>query len=210
MEKYMSKTREDYGSGVTRPSTSQDTHFELKGQFRKELCENTFSGSEHEDAKEHIEKVLKIVDLFHILKEVILFYNRLDIPTQKILDSKGAIPSKSTADAKIAIQEMAEYSQKWHNGTSSKTKSTKNSDGLAAIQAQLNNLSKEIKKVNEKVHDVQEAHEVKVLDAIDHNLPQKEKDLGSFTLPCFINKVCFDKALVDISSWTYLRMMMSL
>ncbi|GKB38714.1 hypothetical protein Tco_0883656 [Tanacetum coccineum] len=36
----------------------------------------------------------------------------------QILDSKGAIPSKTAADAKVAIQEMAEYSQKWHNGTS--------------------------------------------------------------------------------------------
>ncbi|GJS40062.1 retrovirus-related pol polyprotein from transposon TNT 1-94 [Tanacetum coccineum] len=40
--------------------------FELKGQFLKELRENTFSGSDNEDANEHIEKVLKIVDLFHV------------------------------------------------------------------------------------------------------------------------------------------------
>ncbi|GKC14658.1 hypothetical protein Tco_1011440 [Tanacetum coccineum] len=39
---------------------------------------------------------------------------------------------------------MAEYSQKWHNGTS-RGRSTKTSDGLAAIQAQLNNLGREIK-----------------------------------------------------------------
>ncbi|GKC79427.1 retrovirus-related pol polyprotein from transposon TNT 1-94 [Tanacetum coccineum] len=227
MEQYMSKTRGDYGSGVTRPTINQDTHFELKGQFLKELHDNTFSGSEHEDANEHIEKVLEIVDLFHIpkitqdqimlrafpvsltgaasrwlrnqpsgsittwevlktkflnkycppartakkmeeinnfqqepdeslfrawerfkellmkcpqhyltdMQEVILFYNGLDVPTRQILDSKGAIPSKTAADAKIAIQEMAEYSQKWHNGTSSRTRSTKTSDGLAAIQA---------------------------------------------------------------------------
>ncbi|GJX42975.1 hypothetical protein Tco_0259651 [Tanacetum coccineum] len=68
MEQYMSKTRGDYGSGVTRPTINQDTHFELKGQFLKELRDNTFSGSEHEDANEHIEKVLEIVDLFHIPK----------------------------------------------------------------------------------------------------------------------------------------------
>ncbi|GKD90568.1 retrotransposon protein [Tanacetum coccineum] len=43
-------------------------------------------------------------------------------------------------------------------------------------------------------------HEVKILDVIDHNLPQKEKDLGSFTLPCFINNVCFDTALVDLGT----------
>ncbi|GKE94915.1 retrovirus-related pol polyprotein from transposon TNT 1-94 [Tanacetum coccineum] len=68
MEQYMSKTQENYGSGVTRPMINQDTPFELKGQFLKELHDNTFSGSEHEDANEHIEKVLEIVDLFHIPK----------------------------------------------------------------------------------------------------------------------------------------------
>ncbi|GKA01928.1 hypothetical protein Tco_0674593, partial [Tanacetum coccineum] len=29
---------------------------------------------------------------------------------------------------------------------------------------------------------------------------QKEKDLGSFTLPCFINNVFFDNALVDLGA----------
>ncbi|GJW36610.1 retrovirus-related pol polyprotein from transposon TNT 1-94 [Tanacetum coccineum] len=72
------------------------------------------------------------------------------VPTRQILDSKGAVAIMTTVDAKIAIQEIAEYSQKWHNGTS-KTRSTKTSNGLAAIQAQLNNLGREIKKVNEKV-----------------------------------------------------------
>ncbi|GJZ11727.1 DNA-directed DNA polymerase [Tanacetum coccineum] len=44
------------------------------------------------------------------MQEVILFYNRLDIPTRQILDSRGAIPTMTAADAKRAIQEMAEYS----------------------------------------------------------------------------------------------------
>ncbi|GJX40929.1 hypothetical protein Tco_0255919 [Tanacetum coccineum] len=93
----------------------------------------------------------------HYLTEmqgVILFYNGLGIPTRQILDSRGAIPSKTAADAKVAIQEIAEYSQKWHNGTS-RSRSTETSDGLAAIQAQLNNLGREIKKVNEKVYAAQ-------------------------------------------------------
>ncbi|GJT21119.1 hypothetical protein Tco_0891056 [Tanacetum coccineum] len=246
MEQYMSKTRADYGSGVVRPKIEDKDNFELKGQFLKELRTNTFSGSDHEDANEHIEKVLEIVDLFHIpnitidqvmlrafpmsltgaasrwlrnkptgsittwedlktkflskycppartakkieeinnfqqepdenlyqawerfkellmkcpqhylteMQEVVLFYNGLDVPTRQILDSRGAIPSKTAADAKTAIQEMAEYSQKWHNGTS-RVRSTETSDGLAAIQAQLNNLGREIKKVNEKVYAAQ-------------------------------------------------------
>ncbi|GJX19162.1 mitochondrial proton/calcium exchanger protein-like protein isoform X1, partial [Tanacetum coccineum] len=49
---------------------------------------------------------------------------------------------------------MVEYSQKWHNGTS-RSRSTETSDGLTAIQAQLNNLGREIKKVNEKVYAAQ-------------------------------------------------------
>ncbi|GJS37749.1 putative reverse transcriptase domain-containing protein [Tanacetum coccineum] len=35
---------------------------------------------------------------------------------------------------------------------------------------------------------------------INNSIPQKEKDLGSFTLPCFINNVCFDNALVDLGT----------
>nr|GEV62110.1 hypothetical protein [Tanacetum cinerariifolium] len=174
IEQYMSKTRANYGSWVARPKIKNKDNFELKGQLLKELRTNTFSGSDHEDANEHTEKVLEIVDLFHIpnitinhvmlrafhmyltraMHELILFYNGLRIPTRQILDSRGAIPSKSAADAKVAIQEMAEYSQKCHNETS-KSRSTETSHRLAAIQAQLNNLGREIKKVNEKVYAAQ-------------------------------------------------------
>ncbi|GJV11265.1 hypothetical protein Tco_1352806 [Tanacetum coccineum] len=200
MEQYMSKTRADYGSRVVRPKIKENDSFELKGQFLKKLRSNTFSGSDHEDANEHIKKVLEIVDLFHIpnitvdqvmlrafpmsltgavsrwlrnkptgsittwedlktkflskycpptrttkkmeeinnfqqevdenlyhawerfkellmkcpqhyltkMHEVVLFYNGLDVPTRQILDSRGAIPSMTAADAKKAIQEMAE------------------------------------------------------------------------------------------------------
>nr|GEZ60130.1 hypothetical protein [Tanacetum cinerariifolium] len=170
MEQYISKTHRDYGSGVTRPSISQDTHFELKGQFLKELHDNTYSGSEHKDANEHIEKVLEIFDLFYILKvtqdRIMLRAFPVSLtgaasrwlknqPSGSITTWEGDIPSKTAADAKIAIYEMAEYSQKWHNGTSSKTRSTKTYDGLATIQAQLNSLGIGIKKVNEKVYAAQ-------------------------------------------------------
>ncbi|GJZ40750.1 homeodomain-like protein [Tanacetum coccineum] len=50
---------------------------------------------------------------------------------------------------------MADHSQKWYNETSTRCRSTKTSDGLAAIQAQLNNLGREIKKANEKVYAAQ-------------------------------------------------------
>ncbi|GJR69330.1 DNA-directed DNA polymerase [Tanacetum coccineum] len=223
---------------------------------------------------------------------------------------------------------MAEYSQKWHNGTSSRSRSTDTSDGLAAIQAQLNYLGREIKKVNKKVYtaqfgspfqpggqyraaglgfyqrnngnfsyparretmeeslskfmtksakrheensniikeiraftdiairnqgasiktlelqigqmskilqergfgslpsstktnpkdqvksistaiaDLSEIHnfdhgpyaEARRVNILDNNMPQKENDPGSFTLPCLINNIYFDKALVDLGA----------
>nr|GEX70208.1 hypothetical protein [Tanacetum cinerariifolium] len=151
MEEYICKTRGDYGSGITRPKIDSNDHFELKGQFLKELRDNTFSGLDHEDANEDIKKAHEIVDLFripsitqdHIMLQafpmsltgvVILFHNGVEVTTRQILDSKGAIPTKIAADAKNAIQEMAGYSQKWHNKTSN-TRSTKTSDGLDTIQA---------------------------------------------------------------------------
>ncbi|GJY41488.1 hypothetical protein Tco_0428758 [Tanacetum coccineum] len=118
MEEYMTKTREDYRSGIARPKINENARFELKGQFLKELNDNTFSGLDNEDANEHIEKVLEIVELFHI-PEVTqdqimlrvfhiyvgsdLVYKGLDMPTRQILDSNGAIPSMKATDAKKAI-----------------------------------------------------------------------------------------------------------
>ncbi|GKF01816.1 retrovirus-related pol polyprotein from transposon TNT 1-94, partial [Tanacetum coccineum] len=67
MEQYMSKTRTDYRSGVARPKIKEKDSFEMKVQFIKELRENVFSGSDNEDANEHIEKVLEIADLLHVL-----------------------------------------------------------------------------------------------------------------------------------------------
>ncbi|GJW55957.1 reverse transcriptase domain-containing protein [Tanacetum coccineum] len=266
MEQYLSKTRTDYGSGVARPKIDNKYQFELKGKFLKELRENIFSGSDNEDANEHIEKVLKIVDLFHVpnitvdqlmlrvfpisftgaasrwlkneptgsiktwedlktkllnkycppgrtakktkeinnfqqepdethyqalerfkellikfpqhylteIQEVILFYNGLDVPTRQILDSRGAIPTKTAADAKKAIQEMAEYSQKWHNGTF-RGRSTETSDELATIQAQLNNLGRDIKKVNEKIYAAQVGCEQCKGPHYTKDCPQKEE-----------------------------------
>ncbi|GJV25181.1 hypothetical protein Tco_1377876 [Tanacetum coccineum] len=66
MEEYMMNTREDYGLSIDRPKILEKDHFKLKGQFLTKLRDNTFSGSDNDDANEHIEKALMIVDLFHI------------------------------------------------------------------------------------------------------------------------------------------------
>ncbi|GJS06844.1 hypothetical protein Tco_0363640 [Tanacetum coccineum] len=108
MEKYMTKTRDGYGSGIARPKIDEKAQFELKGQFLKELRDNTFNGSDHE-----------------------------------------AFPMSLTGVASRWLRnEPSGLIITW-------TISTEPSDGPAAIQDQLNNLGREIKKVNKKVYVVQ-------------------------------------------------------
>ncbi|GJW61267.1 reverse transcriptase domain-containing protein [Tanacetum coccineum] len=155
---------------INKPTSSITTWEDLKTKFLSKYCPpaqttrkmeeiNNFQQELNENlyqAWERFKELLMKYPQHYLTKmqEVILFYNGLDVLTRQILDSRGVIPSKTIADAKTTIQEMAEYSQKWHNGTS-RVRSTKTSDGLAAIHAQLNNLGREIKKVNEKVYAAQ-------------------------------------------------------
>ncbi|GKC01880.1 hypothetical protein Tco_0993490 [Tanacetum coccineum] len=235
-QKFRSKRRLfDTPSLVESNSPEFDHNFDIEeqskeeGKILKELRDNTFSGSKHEDANEHIEKVLEIIDLLHIpkvtqdqimlrafyvsltraasrwlknqpsgsittwevlktkflnkycppartaekieeinnfqqepeeslyrawerfkelltkcpqhyltdMQEVILFYNGLDILTRQILDSKGAIPSKTTA--------------------------------------YLNNIGRLIKKVNEKVYAAQVGYEICKGPHYTKDCPQKEE-----------------------------------
>ncbi|GJY82264.1 hypothetical protein Tco_0495640 [Tanacetum coccineum] len=107
MEQYISKTHRNYGPGVVRLKINDKTHFELKGQYLKELRENTFSGSEHEDANEHIEKVLEIIDLFHIPEERTIRFNyKLGDPDNEV--SKQVLPPAHTAKK---IEEINNFQQ---------------------------------------------------------------------------------------------------
>ncbi|GJZ62220.1 hypothetical protein Tco_0618357 [Tanacetum coccineum] len=79
------------------------------------------------------------------MQEVILFYKGLDVPTRQILDSKEGVLKISAPDAKKSIQEMVDYSQKWHDGTFTRSKSSNTSDGLLLFQAQIENYCKKLK-----------------------------------------------------------------
>ncbi|GKE37276.1 uncharacterized mitochondrial protein-like protein, partial [Tanacetum coccineum] len=260
----MSKTRADYGSGVARPKIEDKYNFELKCQFLKELRDNTFSGSDHEDANEHIKKFLKIVDLFHIpnitidqvilrafhmsltgaasrwlrnkpsssitiwedlkikflsiycppahaakkMEEINNFQQEPDenlyVPTRQILDLRGAIPSKTATDAKVVIQEMAEYSQKWHKGTS-RTKSPH-----YTIDCPLKEQGKTLEEAyyTQFGAPFQEGGYRTTASGFyqrnnmnpSYQERRKEKDPRSFTLPCFINNVCFDNVLANLGA----------
>nr|GFB82775.1 hypothetical protein [Tanacetum cinerariifolium] len=165
MKQYMSKTRGNYGSGVARPKIDDKTHFELKGQFLKELCENTFNGSKQEDANEHIEKVLEIVNLFHILE------------ISKVLQERGfrSLSSSTETNPRDHVKSIS----------TAKADSTRirhiGSVPYAVSDSQYSNIFSETVPFPRRLHDYccedwKEAREVMILETYDHTLPQKEKD----------------------------------
>nr|GEU35261.1 hypothetical protein [Tanacetum cinerariifolium] len=205
IEQYMSKTRGDYGSGVTRPAINQDTQFELKGQFLKELRDNNFSGSEHKDADEHIKKVLEIV----AKKPTIRFDYNMGESAKRYKENSNIIKEiRTSTDTTIRNQETNPKDQV-------KSISTTKADfseirrircGPYAISGTqhrsiISKIVHFLKRLqNFGCDDWREAHNVKILEAYDHTLPQTEKDPGSFTLPCFIHNIYFDKALVNLGA----------
>nr|GEV21613.1 hypothetical protein [Tanacetum cinerariifolium] len=61
--------------------------------------------------------------------------------------------------------------------------------------------------LNDYYRDEKGSYGLRYLDAysyeatrLNNSLPRKEKDPGSFTLPCYINNVCLEKALVDLGA----------
>ncbi|GJU91648.1 retrovirus-related pol polyprotein from transposon TNT 1-94 [Tanacetum coccineum] len=133
-----------------KPTGSITTWEDLKTKFLSKYCPPAGTAKKIEKINNfQQEPDENLYQAWERFKELLM-----KCPQHYLTEKLGAIPSKTAADTKIAIQEMAEYSQKWHNGTS-RVRSTETSDGLAAIQAQLNNLGREIKKVNEKVYAAQ-------------------------------------------------------
>ncbi|GJV15934.1 hypothetical protein Tco_1361257 [Tanacetum coccineum] len=115
----------------------------------RELREDTFSGNKNEDAHDHIDRVLNI----------------------------GLIPGMTPTQALTAIQTMAGHSQKWHDGTSSRSiSSSSNTDGLVASISKLDNLGRNMKKLKENVHVIQVGCQIGKGPHLD-----KECPLGYYT-----------------------------
>ncbi|GKC24068.1 copia protein [Tanacetum coccineum] len=268
MEQYMSKTRTDYGSGVDRPKIEDKDNFELKGQFLKELRTNTFSGSDHEDSNEHIKKVLKIVDLFHIpnitIDQLMLraFPMSLTGAASRWLRNKPSGSITTWEDLKTKF--LSKYCPPAH--TTKKMKEINNFQQepdenlyqawdrfkellmkcpqhyLTEMQESISTIveadTSSIRRIGSHQYAVSTGQNITLMyetrqttipfpsrlndchcedkngsygppfseahscgaSHINKSIPRKEKSLGSFTLPCYINNVCFDNSIADLGA----------
>ncbi|GJX05162.1 hypothetical protein Tco_0191078 [Tanacetum coccineum] len=145
IEQYLAWVKDDIRPGVVKPKIGNDIEFDINSNFMRELKCKLFKGTDDEDAHERVWRVLEIADLFHFpdvthvavmlrvfpitLKgpalrwisrlsagiKVHIFYTGLDIPTRRVLDSKGFIPLMKPTQALISIQVMAEHSHNWYD-----------------------------------------------------------------------------------------------
>ncbi|GJX67121.1 ribonuclease H-like domain-containing protein [Tanacetum coccineum] len=163
---FMYELREDTFSG----NKDEDDHdhidnFEIKSQFMRELREDTFSGNKDEDAHDHIDRVLSIVCLFNILGV-----------TKDAIMLRGLVLGMRPDEALIAIQTMADHSQKWHDGTTSRNiGSSSSKDGLTALVNKLDNLERDIKKLKESVHAIQVGCQICEGPNLDKDFPLNEE-----------------------------------
>ncbi|GJX64466.1 hypothetical protein Tco_0298809 [Tanacetum coccineum] len=94
-------------------------------------------------------------------QKVNIFYKGLSTMNRQLLDLQGPIPGMRPAKALTAIQTMADHSQKWHDGSTSRNiGSSSNKDGLVALVNKLDNLGRDMKKLKESVHAIQEVKQV--------------------------------------------------
>ncbi|GJV39146.1 hypothetical protein Tco_1417586 [Tanacetum coccineum] len=75
---------------------------------------------------------------------------------RQLLESQGPIPGMTPVQALTAIQTMADHSQKWHDGSSSRNiESSSSFERIDAIVNKLENLGRDMKKLKENVHAIQ-------------------------------------------------------
>ncbi|GJS26455.1 hypothetical protein Tco_0487075, partial [Tanacetum coccineum] len=175
MKQYQELTRGNQTPGVVKPEIGGTVNFEIKSQFMVELREDTFFGNKNDEAHEHVERVLDIVSLFNILRVthdavmLSVFPIKLTRAAKRWVDKlspgtvdfwdllkKAFIQSTTLAQVLTAIQTMADYSQKWHDGSfNSNIDNSNNTEGIAAIVSKLDSLGRDMKKLKENVYAIQ-------------------------------------------------------
>ncbi|GJV78841.1 hypothetical protein Tco_1514711 [Tanacetum coccineum] len=109
-------------------------------------------------------------------QKVNIFYKGLSTMNRQLLDSHGPVPGMRPAEALTSIQTMADHSQKWNDGTTSRNiGSSSSNDGLAALVNKLDNLGRDMKKLKESVHAIQVGCQICEGPHLDKDCPLNEE-----------------------------------
>ncbi|GKA30510.1 hypothetical protein Tco_0716815 [Tanacetum coccineum] len=136
----------------------------MKSQFMRELREDTFSGNKNDDAYEHVEIFLDIINLFNIpgvTHDAVLL--RVFPITLTGAAKRYCPPSKMAKQ----LEEIHNFKQEGDETlyqacerSTSRRVSNDNSTGIAAITNKLDSLGRDMKKLKENVHAIQVGCEI--------------------------------------------------
>ncbi|GJZ96028.1 hypothetical protein Tco_0668362 [Tanacetum coccineum] len=108
-------------------------------------------------------------------QKVNIFYNGLGTMNHQLLDSHGPITGMTPAQALTAIQTMADHSQNWYDGSSSRNiNNSSNTEGIAAI-VKLDSLGRDMKRLKENVHAIQVGCQTGMGAHLDKECPLNEE-----------------------------------
>ncbi|GJX80430.1 cysteine-rich receptor-like protein kinase [Tanacetum coccineum] len=127
--------------------------------------------------------------------KVNIIFKGFSTMNRQLLESQGPIPRMTPTQALMAIQSMADDSQKWHDGTLSRSlSSSSNTNGLAVIISKLDNLGRDMKKLKENVHAIQVGCQICEGSYLDKECPLNEEakqveevKYGEFGHPALFN-----------------------
>ncbi|GKD69842.1 hypothetical protein Tco_1323932 [Tanacetum coccineum] len=127
IEQYLALSRENQAPGVVKPKIGDNVNFEIKSQFMRELREHNLSGKKNEDAHDHIDRVLSIVGYcppsktVKQLEDIHNFKQEGDESLYQAWERYNDLLYKCpTHDINSHQKTMADHSQKWHDGTTSR------------------------------------------------------------------------------------------
>ncbi|GKE16486.1 hypothetical protein Tco_1424063 [Tanacetum coccineum] len=210
----MALTRRDI-LGVVIPELGNDVDFEIKSQFMSKLRCKLFAGTDDEDTHEHMQRVLKITDLFHIpgvTRDAVMlrvFPMTLIGAARRCLNMLHA-GSISTWD----LLEEAFIRKYWHLkeqedeaqafSTLESLKKLKINRSLICAVKIMPEYLLYVKDMFSSKKPIVEKDVVRLNDrctvVLQSQPPPKENDPGSFNLPCLISNSKIRSALADLGA----------
>nr|GEX11618.1 hypothetical protein [Tanacetum cinerariifolium] len=82
-------------------------------------------------------------------------WERLDIPSHKMVDSQGLIPMMPPTQALKSVQNMADHSQNWYNEATTWQGSSHNSNDIVFITKRVDNFKCDMQKLQESIYAIQ-------------------------------------------------------
>ncbi|GJS21574.1 hypothetical protein Tco_0450206 [Tanacetum coccineum] len=147
--------------------------FNIPGVFKDAVMLRIFPITLTRSAKRWVDRLAPgTINTWDLLKKAFI----QSTMNHQLLDSQGPIPGMRPAQAITAIHTMADYSQKWHNGTTSRNiRSSSSMDGLAALVNKLDNLGRDMKKLKESVCAIQVGCQICEGPHLDKDCPLNEE-----------------------------------